>query len=102
MNGNQACASKTVRITLKVFGGLRALRPPGIEKRDLPEGSTLDTLWRAVERETPEFVARLRDGVADGYLHVLCNGRNTVFLGGSRTRLHDGDVVTILPPVGGG
>ena len=91
-----------VRITLKVFGGLRALCPPGVEERDLPEGSTLDQLFRAIEHETPEFVARLRDGIAGGYLHVLCNGRNIAFLDGPRTRLHDGDVVTILPPVGGG
>ena len=35
-------------------------------------------------------------------LTVLVNGRNILFLDGLATALHDGDVVSVFPPVYGG
>jgi len=35
-------------------------------------------------------------------LTVLVNGRNILFLDGLSTSLHDGDVVSVFPPVYGG
>ena len=35
-------------------------------------------------------------------LTVLVNGRNILFLDGLATTLHDGDVVSVFPPVYGG
>ena len=92
----------TIRITLKVFGGLRDLRPSPLEIRTVPVRSRVADLWCALEAEAPEFVAKLRDGVKNGYLHVLVNGRNIVFLDGADTKLNDGDTVAVFPPIGGG
>jgi len=92
----------TIQITLKVFGGLCELRPSPVETHTVPARSRIEDLWRALEIDEPEFVRRLREGVASGYLHVLLNGRNTVFLSGHDTKLTDGDTVAILPPIGGG
>jgi molybdopterin converting factor small subunit len=93
---------KPIRVTLKVFGGLRQLRESATEERNVPAASTIEGLWVELALEAPEFVEKLRDGVSKGYLHVLLNGRNVVFLDGPRTQLNDGDTVAILPPIGGG
>ena len=95
-------SDEPIRITLKVFGGLRQLRECPIEERSIAADSTIEDLWAGLALDASEFVEKLRDGVAQGYLHVLLNGRNIVFLDGSETRLKDGDTVAILPPIGGG
>ncbi len=94
--------AEPIRVTLKVFGGLRRLRESQVEEHSVPAGSSIESLWTGLAREAPEFVGKLRDGVAKGYLQVLLNGRNIVFLDGPETRLSDGDTVAILPPIGGG
>ena len=68
----------TIQITLKVFGGLCELRPSPVETHTVPARSRIEDLWRALEIDEPEFVRRLREGVASGYLHVLLNGRNVL------------------------
>jgi molybdopterin synthase sulfur carrier subunit len=93
---------RPICVTLKVFGGLRRLRDASVEERTLPADSSIEGLWTGLALEAPEFVEKLRDGVAKGYLHVLLNGRNIVFLDGPETQLNDGDTVAILPPIGGG
>lgn len=94
--------TESIRVTLKLFGGVRELRESPVEERSIPAGSTVEELWAALALEAPEFVEKLRIGVAKGYLHVLLNGRNVVFLDGPETRLSDGDTVAVLPPIGGG
>jgi len=94
--------AEPIRVTLKVFGGLRQLRESPVEERSVLAESTIEGLWAGLALEAPEFVEKLREGVANGYLHVLLNGRNIVFLNGPETRLSDGDTVAILPPIGGG
>jgi MoaD family protein len=37
-----------------------------------------------------------------GFLQFLVNGRSATTLNGLKTRLADGDVLAIIPPVGGG
>ena len=89
-------------VTVKVFGALRerfgssardiALRPPG----------TLRDLLAALSLAVPDVAPRLREGLADGYLNVLVNGRNAKFLEDLDTILDAGDTVAFLPPLGGG
>lgn len=42
------------------------------------------------------------DGQVKSFLQLLINGTNTVNIRGAETTLQDGDVLAILPPVGGG
>jgi molybdopterin synthase sulfur carrier subunit len=93
---------ESIRVTFKVFGGLRQLRTSSAEERTLPAGSTVEQLWTTLSLEDPAFVAKLREGLTNGYLHVLVNGRNVVFLDGLETHLNDNDTVAVLPPIGGG
>ena len=90
-------------VTVKVFGGLRQrLGGSGSTQVRLPVPPTLSSLLKALERTHGELVADLREGLDDGYLNVLINGRNMRFLGGFDSELSANDTVAFLPPVGGG
>jgi len=104
MNGDDRSSQDMapVRVTLKVFGGLRPLRDSPFEEHALPPDSTIEDLWASLEPRAPQFVGKLREGIESGYLHVLVNGRNAVFLDGPVTKLKDGDTIAVLPPIGGG
>ena len=54
--------------------------------------------------ETPftEYVYNGKTGQPKNFLQFLINGISTSTLNGLETELKDGDVLAILPPVGGG
>jgi molybdopterin synthase sulfur carrier subunit len=89
-------------ITVKVFGGMRGSLPDGAQQLSLSSGATIADVLRALDERVPELAAKLRDGMAAGYLNTLINGRNVRFLQGDDTPLRGGDTVAFLPPVGGG
>lgn len=49
-----------------------------------------------------EYILDRKTGDVQSYLLWLVNGRSITVLDGLETRLTDGDVLAILPPVGGG
>ena len=64
--------------------------------------NVLDKLVKRYGRSFFEYVYDQRTGEIKGYLQFLVNGRS---LSGSDildTRLADGDLLAIIPPVGGG
>lgn len=89
-------------VVVKVFGALRDAFGPSSRELRLPPGATLADVFSTLASDLPEAAAKLEQGIADGYLNVLVNGRNARFLDGRETRLRAGDTVAFLPPVGGG
>jgi len=71
---------------------------------ELEAGATVLDAVRALTTRFPEIEGRLFDG--DGVLHrhinALLNGGNVSFRKGFATPLADGDLLALLPPVGGG
>ena len=53
-------------------------------------------------REFSEYVYDGKTGEAKGFLQFLINGRSASTLNGLQTTLSDGDILAIIPPVGGG
>jgi len=49
-----------------------------------------------------EYVFDSKTGEVKGFLQFLVNGRSASTLDGLDTKLVDGDVLAIIPPVGGG
>lgn len=49
-----------------------------------------------------DYVFDSKTGQVKGFLQFLINGKSTSTLNGLETPLKDGDVIAILPPVGGG
>ena len=89
-------------VTVKVFGGLRSYLDGGRKTIGIDPGATVQDLLATLRQRTPELAGHLMQGLADGYLNVLVNGRNIRFLSSLDTPLSPGDSVAFLPPVGGG
>lgn len=99
---NQESRDNQIRITIKLFGGLRESFQGGTHTYRLSSQATLGFLLQGLEADFPELSKKLIAGIDAGYLNILINGRNVRFLQGQDTELQDGDTVAFLPPVGGG
>lgn len=71
---------------------------------DLPDGADVLSALHALVRRFPRIKERIfsRNGEVHRHISALVNGGNVSFKQGFATVLHDGDHLTILPPVGGG
>jgi molybdopterin synthase sulfur carrier subunit len=62
----------------------------------------LKTLSQKYGKPFTEYVYNGKTGQPKNFLQFLINGTSTSTLKGLETELKDGDVLAILPPVGGG
>lgn len=62
----------------------------------------LKTLSKQYGKAFTEYLYDSKTGQPKGFLQFLVNGKSTSTLNGLRTELGDGDVLAVLPPVGGG
>jgi MoaD family protein len=68
--------------------------------------ATIDTVLKQLAKQygkdLTEYVYDTKTGEPKGFLQFLINGRSTTTPNPLETRLSDGDVLAIIPPVGGG
>jgi MoaD family protein len=62
----------------------------------------LEKLGRQYGKDFIEYVYDSKTGEVKGFLQFLVNGRSATTLNGMDTTLSSGDVLAIIPPVGGG
>ena len=62
----------------------------------------LKTLKGAYGKKFTEYVYDTETGQVKSFLQLLINGRSASTMNGLQTIVKDGDVLAILPPVGGG
>jgi molybdopterin synthase sulfur carrier subunit len=62
----------------------------------------LKTLSKKYGDAFTEYVYDAKTGQPKNFLQFLINGTSTSTLNGLQTELRDGDVLAVLPPVGGG
>ncbi len=97
-----------VKVTVRFFTSLRELVGKKDETLELPdiEKITLDELLSNLSskhgKSFAEYVYDEKTGEVVKFLQFLINGKSSVSLNGFKTELKDGDVLAILPPVGGG
>jgi MoaD family protein len=94
-----------MEITVRYFTVLSKLTEKRQEKIKLKEGSTLeDMLTLLVQRYGENFERYVSSGRARKGLQLvlLLNGQDAAQLNGLKTTLHDGDTVTLMPPIAGG
>ena len=97
-----------MHVSVRFFTTLREITGKKEETLEFPKGETvtvdrvLKQLTQRYGRKFVEYVYDAKTGEVKGFLQFLVNGRSASSLEGLSTRLADGDVLAIIPPVGGG
>lgn len=97
-----------MQVSVRFFTSLRERIGKKEETLKFPEGNavTVDAVLKTlVQRYGERFVEYVYDektGKVKGFLQFLINGKSAAALNGMQTELRDGDLLAILPPVGGG
>jgi len=94
-----------MKITVKFFTTLREITGKKEDEIQLSSIITVkELLTRLSKKYGKQFVDYLYDerGNMRAYIQILINGRGIKDLQGLETKLKEGDVIAIFPPVGGG
>ncbi len=97
-----------LQVSVRYFTSLREIVNKKEETLKFPEGEkvTVDTVLKTLsQRYGKRFVEYVYDNKTNeikGFLQFLINGQSASTLKGLQTELKDGDVLAIIPPVGGG
>ena len=97
-----------MQVSVRFFTSLREIVNKKEEILEFPEGKqvtvdlVLKTLTHRYGERFTEYVYDHQTGETKSFLQFLINGKSTSTLNGLKTELAHGDVLAILPPVGGG
>jgi len=94
-----------LRAKVRYFTTLHELAGSAEEELEVDEGGVLADLIEEVAsrygKEARNYLY-FDDDKVDPSIYFLINGVNSRMLSGPKTKLKDGDVVAIIPPIGGG
>ena len=97
-----------MEVKVRFFTNLREIVNKREETLTFPKGArvTVDMVLNKLSQKygSPftDYVYEGKIGQPKGFLQFLVNGNSASTLKGLETELKDGDVLAILPPVGGG
>jgi molybdopterin synthase sulfur carrier subunit len=97
-----------LQVSIRFFTSLREIVGEKEETLKVPDGETitvdmaLKTLAQRYGKPFIEYVYDPNSGEVRSFLQFLVNGKSATTQNGLQTELKDGDVLAILPPVGGG
>ena len=97
-----------MQVSIRFFTSLREIVGEKEETLKIPDGETitvgtaLKTLAQRFGKPFIEYVYDPNSGEVRSFLQFLVNGKSATTQNGLQTELKDGDVLAILPPVGGG
>jgi len=98
----------TLQISVRFFTSLREIVGKKEETFEFPDKETvtvnivLERLKKKYGKNFTEYVYDAKSGNIKSFLQFLINGRSASTFKGLDTELADGDVLAIIPPVGGG
>ena len=97
-----------MEVKVRFFTSLREIVGKKEETLSFPAGKrvtvnlALKALSQKYGKPFTDYVFDAETGQSKGFLQFLVNGNSTSTLKGLQTELQDGDVLAVLPPVGGG
>ena len=97
-----------MQVSVRFFTSLREITNKKEETIKFQEGENvtvdlvLKNLTQRYGKFFVEYVYDCKTGAVRDFLQFLINGKSAAALNGLETELKDGDVLAILPPVGGG
>ena len=97
-----------MQVSVRFFTSLREIVGKKEKTIKFPEGEKvtieviLENLRRCYGKQFVEYVYDRETGEVKGFLQFLINGKSASTMNGLETELTDGEVLAILPPVGGG
>jgi molybdopterin synthase sulfur carrier subunit len=97
-----------LKVSVRFFTSLREIVGKKEEPLEFSDNDliTVDKVLAALSqrygREFVDYVYDVKTQQVRGFLQFLVNGKSASILDGLQTELRDGDVLAILPPVGGG
>ena len=97
-----------MQVSVRFFTSLRELVGKKEETLAFPEDRavTVDMVLKELKQRYGkpfiEYVYDPETGDVKGFLQLLVNGKSASTLNGLQTELATGDVLAVLPPVGGG
>lgn len=93
----------TVVITVNFYGPLAKWTG---KKSFTGEGKTIREVFKSLEsqleRSLLDHLLNTTTGELKSHFHVLLNGKDTELSDGLEQSVKDGDIITCVPPVGGG
>jgi molybdopterin synthase sulfur carrier subunit len=87
---------------LREIAGKREQTLEFLDNKPVTVHRVLEALRQEYGERFIEYVYESRTGEIKGFLQFLVNGRSVSTLSGLDSALADGDVLAIVPPVGGG
>ncbi len=100
--------NRVLRVSVRFFTTLREIVGKKEENLEFPRGKTvtvnalLKHLTANYGKGFSEYIYDGHTGEVKGFLQFLVNGRSITSFNGLDTKLEDGDILAIIPPVGGG
>ena len=97
-----------MQVSVRFFTSLREIVNKKEETLEFPVGEKvtveviLKTLKQRYSKAFAEYVYDRKTGEVRRFLQFLVNGKSVIPQNGLETELEDGDILAILPPVGGG
>ena len=97
-----------MQVSVRFFTTLRELTGKKEENLEFSKGkavtveNVIEHLKKLYGKSLTEYICNPKTGEVRGFLQFLVNGRSIASFEGLRTKLSDGDVLAVIPPVGGG